>query len=309
MDIVYTFVNSDDNYWFKEYEKHYRVVRALCNDSASKNRFNAQLNEIYYSIKSISKLVKTGIINNIYIVVSSLSQISINTKLNEMIELTNNKLIIIPHSMIMPLDVLPTFNSLSIELYLHKIPNLTESFIYFNDDIIVNDVDTFGEHIKESIQYNKNIIYFSDQEIGQYLEHDEDWGSYQHCLNSSVGLIKQLYKGKIYRLEHAPYFLTKSLLEELRQKFELKCRDTSKSKFRKKTDICLTAFIYQYYAISLNHAIIKDDEFTSAYIDVNKCVLPIDHRYLFISLQDDYNGDEVKYREMKDKIKNFLDKL
>jgi hypothetical protein len=34
-------------------------------------------------------------------------------------------------------DVLPTFNSHAIETFVHKIPNLAEKFIYFNDDFFV----------------------------------------------------------------------------------------------------------------------------------------------------------------------------
>ena len=42
------------------------------------------------------------------------------------------------HSDFIPRQYLPTFNSITIEHYIHKIPGLSERYIYFNDDVMVN---------------------------------------------------------------------------------------------------------------------------------------------------------------------------
>ncbi len=44
---------------------------------------------------------------------------------------------VIDHSAILPADALPTFNSHAIEASLHRIPGLSEHFVYFNDDMLV----------------------------------------------------------------------------------------------------------------------------------------------------------------------------
>jgi hypothetical protein len=45
---------------------------------------------------------------------------------------------VVTHEMIFPdKDHLPTFNSIAIECNLHRIADLTSSFIYFNDDVLV----------------------------------------------------------------------------------------------------------------------------------------------------------------------------
>ena len=41
------------------------------------------------------------------------------------------------HGDFMPPEALPTFNSNAIEVYLHRIPGLSERFVYFNDDILL----------------------------------------------------------------------------------------------------------------------------------------------------------------------------
>ena len=47
----------------------------------------------------------------------------------------SNRLTIIDHADLMPADSLPTFDSGHIESYIHRIPNLSESYFYCNDDV------------------------------------------------------------------------------------------------------------------------------------------------------------------------------
>jgi len=60
-----------------------------------------------------------------------------NGQVPQWLDLTNPKLNHIKHSDYIPQEYLPTFNSHAIELNLHRIPDLTEHFIYFNDDTFV----------------------------------------------------------------------------------------------------------------------------------------------------------------------------
>ncbi len=48
------------------------------------------------------------------------------------------KINIVKHSDFMPADVLPTFNSSAIEIYINRIPGLSEKFVFFNDDMYLN---------------------------------------------------------------------------------------------------------------------------------------------------------------------------
>jgi len=47
---------------------------------------------------------------------------------------SNPKLRLVSHKDYIPAEYLPTFNSTVMEFYLHKIPGLSEHFVYFNDD-------------------------------------------------------------------------------------------------------------------------------------------------------------------------------
>ncbi len=48
------------------------------------------------------------------------------------------KVSIVDHTEIIPSSLLPTFSSICIEMYLDRIPGLSEHFIYANDDIMLN---------------------------------------------------------------------------------------------------------------------------------------------------------------------------
>ncbi len=53
------------------------------------------------------------------------------------LNLNHPKLNLVKHSDYMPAEYLPCFNSSSIELNLHRIEELSERFVYFNDDILL----------------------------------------------------------------------------------------------------------------------------------------------------------------------------
>ena len=57
----------------------------------------------------------------------------------EWLNTTNSKLKVVNHRDFIPEEYLPTFNSNSIELNIHRISDLSEHFVYFNDDMLVNN--------------------------------------------------------------------------------------------------------------------------------------------------------------------------
>uniref|UniRef100_T1K857 LNR domain-containing protein n=1 Tax=Tetranychus urticae TaxID=32264 RepID=T1K857_TETUR len=96
-------------------------------ESITVNRF-ADNDELKYSIRSIEKFAPW--IRNIYLVT--------NGQIPNWINADHPQLRLISHEDIFPnKNDLPTFNSAAIEVHLHRIPGLSEKFIYFNDDIML----------------------------------------------------------------------------------------------------------------------------------------------------------------------------
>ena len=57
--------------------------------------------------------------------------------LPEWLNTSHEKLVIVNHSDFIPEKYLPTFSSHAIELNLHRIQDLSENFVYFNDDMFI----------------------------------------------------------------------------------------------------------------------------------------------------------------------------
>lgn len=55
------------------------------------------------------------------------------------LNLEHPKLVVVNHRDYIPAEYLPTFNSHTIELNLHRIPGLAEQFVYFNDDVYLTN--------------------------------------------------------------------------------------------------------------------------------------------------------------------------
>ena len=85
------------------------------------------------------------------------------------------KLQIVKHTDYIPQQYLPTFNSHVIELNLHRIPGLSEHFVYFNDDVFlikrVKTSDFFNDD-KPCDTFALNCIFFGFDSAGHIHGND-----------------------------------------------------------------------------------------------------------------------------------------
>jgi hypothetical protein len=124
IDIVYTWVDGNDF-------KHQELLSQYTGQKLY-NRF-ANNNEIYYSLYSVYRFAPWT--RNIFIVTADYQRPNIIGLPLELI----SKIRFIKHSQILPKSSLPIFQSYAIESCLHKIPDLAEHFIYFNDDMFLGN--------------------------------------------------------------------------------------------------------------------------------------------------------------------------
>jgi hypothetical protein len=153
IDIVFTYVNGYDPEFIKMKNKYLNIENKKFNpDIRTKG-----LNEIIYSVNSVIKFIPW--IRKIFIVTNNqIPPININL-------ISSGKVIIIDQNTIIDPKYSPTFNSDVIESYLHNIPDLSEIFLYNNDDMMhLNYVDkkdiyeVKNNEVKLKIRnnYNKN---------------------------------------------------------------------------------------------------------------------------------------------------------
>lgn len=122
IDFVVTWVDGNDEEWQNEKNKY----NPGKNTDARKSRYR-DWDNLKYWFRSIEKY--TPWVNKIHFITYG--------HLPKWLNVTNPKLNIVKHSDYMPEEYLPTFNSIPIELNMHRIKGLEEKFVYFNDDMFI----------------------------------------------------------------------------------------------------------------------------------------------------------------------------
>jgi hypothetical protein len=162
IDMVFTYCDGTDPKFIEEKNRFLKEKDKVNNKPI---RF-ININEITYSVRSVLKFMPW--INMIYI---------ITNKQTPPVEL-NPKVRIIDHTEIIPKKYLPTFNSDVIESFIHNIPELSDIFLYNNDDmmhtryvdisdilegdkIIFRNYNSINEINKNNNEYKKRIYLTS----------------------------------------------------------------------------------------------------------------------------------------------------
>ena len=116
MDAVITYVDGNDPVWREEY--------ARCVGGPVMAKRFRDWGTLKYLLRGIERHMP--FIDQVFLVVSGPSQVP---------RWASERLRIVYHRDIIPASLLPTFNSAVIELFLHRIPGLSEHYLFFNDDM------------------------------------------------------------------------------------------------------------------------------------------------------------------------------
>lgn len=119
IDFVITWVDGDDPQWINKFEYFSKLSEG---DKRMVRYRNWDL--LRYWFRGVEKY--TPWVRYVFFVTEGHIPSWLNIKYT--------KLKIIKHSDFIPSEDLPLFNSRAIEVNLHRIPGLSEQFVYFNDD-------------------------------------------------------------------------------------------------------------------------------------------------------------------------------
>lgn len=122
IDLILPYVNPTREKWQELYmDTCLKQGRMISEDERYRELF-----PLKYLLRAIDK--NASFIRTLYLVVQERDQVPEYVKESENLK-------IIEHKDIIPEELLPTYNSGTIEMYVYKIPNLSEHFIYINDDM------------------------------------------------------------------------------------------------------------------------------------------------------------------------------
>jgi hypothetical protein len=103
----------------------------------------------------------------------------------EWLNANHPKLHLVKHEDYIPNQFLPVFNSNLIEIYMHKIPGLSEHFVYFNDDFFITNHISQNRFFKEGLP-NDIATFRTNFGLSQF----------ENMLKNNIKLINQFFDKK-----------------------------------------------------------------------------------------------------------------
>ena len=248
VDVVYTWVNSNDTDWQAMLVKHTPKPEESEKDNSriiDKDRFENR-DELKYSLRSLFKFAPW--VRHVYIVS--------NCAPPAWFDETNSKVSWVYHEAIIEPEHLPTFSSHAIESAIHKVPGLGEHYLYFNDDIFLvkplSKLDFFSPNGLAKIRLeNYGMVH------GELDEKDPD---YLNAARNGQKLLKAHFGKVPTKLHtHSPSSAIRSVVDSCEQTFKEHYQNTRAKKFRTIEDISPTSFLYPHFAF-LSGAGVIDSE-------------------------------------------------
>lgn len=239
IDIVFTYVDSTDKEWLrsKNKEKSEFLKQKQTEDDGYNNSFDSSLEEIRYSVRSIVKYFKNNY-RNIYFVTN-------NGKLPKFLK-SDKRLIPILYSQLLGTT---SYNSNTIETCLHKIPGLSEYYLYFNDDMMI----TRNLKLSDLIKDGKPIWY---KETSKFINLFNNWPILSKLYDfgdKGCNLARQKtyeiigLKSTPKPISHSPRIFKKSMVMQFCKIFKKQIDEQFERKFRTKDDFCFVDAFCHYF--------------------------------------------------------------
>lgn len=242
IDVVYTWVDSTDPEWREQHARHSGELESH-NVSANNRERYVDRDELRHSLRSVWMFAP--FVRHIYLVTAGQRPHWLRP---------HPKITVVSHREIFPDEsVLPTYNSHAIEACLHRIPGLSENFLYFNDDVFLGrettEADFFTRAGLAKVRLSPSaFIYQGTPEPGAI---PTDWAAY-----NSISLIERDFSMSFdRRLLHVPLPLHKGVLQEIEDRYPDEVGRTRAARLRSTSDVAIPSMFGQYYAIASRRAV------------------------------------------------------
>lgn len=258
IDVVFTWVDPNHPKWKKE--KEYWEKKLLPGRRSSKamefSRYSS-FDEIRYGLRSVHQYLPW--VRRIFLVTN-------HGTYPQWLNRHDRRIKIVDYRMLLPKRSLPSYNSNAIEAFLHRIPGLSEHFVYFNDDLLVLKPLQPGHFIDLK---NNKLIYPLESDFlfkifqksrlltsleEKYLKLDS------HVIKPRFHTMKKLkipYNG--HSTAHCPKILTKSQCRKFHRRFQKQIKQLLKTKFRTPTNLTYLEALYHFSVRKLNVARFTED--------------------------------------------------
>lgn len=288
--------------------------KALTKSLATRYR---QVNEIEYTVKSI---LKFGLfVDTIYIVTDQqvpafLKDVN-NLHLYKNVKIIDHKVIFDGYD-----SYLPVFNSNAIETMIHNIPDLSEHYVYFNDDMFLmkdTKVSDFFTTDGLPVIRGKKMIFESDKffkkialQLGIKKLKTKGYLGYKRKQDYFAKLMGENTK---ICIDHTPFSMRKSIMNRFFKEHDSIFQNNIKHKFRNEKNVLIQS-ISAYSELKNNKTVLIEDyqmaRFNSSrnplfWIQLKLFLFNKNPKKIFLNIQslDLYPKNKMRY------ILDWLDKL
>lgn len=316
IDFVITWVDSGDEKWLEDKRKY--------KDTNINNINNVRYRDwdnLRYWFRGIEK--NAPWVNNIFFITYG--------HLPNWLNLNHPKLKIVNHSDYIPNEYLPTFNSRVLEIYMHRINELSENFVYFNDDMFLIDRVKPKDFFKDGIPCDSLVL---NAIVGDYK-------GISNVVCNDIAVINKYFDKKIFLKEcwkkifnlkygkenlrtiallpwkhftgfldlHVGISFNKSTFDELWRKEEEMLLDVAKCRFREEKGVNL--WLFRYWQLVTGKFYPRRINFSKYYLLSNDNRKIIDEilkkKNKMICLND--NANIENYETEKNRIKEMFEAL
>lgn len=265
IDVVISWVDGNDPLHKQKMAPYLDPIARKSDDIAGPTRYNS-VGEIYYCVSSIFRFAP--FVRKIFIVTDNQNP-GIHDFIKKNFPESNIKIEIIDHKVIFRdyEEYLPVFNSRAVETCIHRIPDLSENYVYLNDDFfLIRPVEPTDWYAGDKI-----IAYGHWRSIlgGRLLWLIKPMKNKHKPVGFKDGMImgarKYGKKWKYFHLDHMPHPLKKSVITDYFNKRPDQFISNISYKFRNAAQFN-TNEIYYLSMFDSGRAIIKPSENFLLYI-------------------------------------------
>ncbi|GAB3200467.1 hypothetical protein GCM10027062_20130 [Nocardioides hungaricus] len=296
VDVVYTWVDGGDEAWNDARERRLAELAgtALTRESSGRARFLSR-DELRYSMRSVHLFAPW--VRRLHLVTAG--------QVPPWLDTSHPQVRVVDHREILPADALPTFNSHAIETGLHRVPGLTEQWIYLNDDVFL------GRPLRPEAFFGpagQFAAFLSETTVG--LEDAPGAPPYLKAAWNNRRLLRSAFGVAITNnLAHTPHPHRVSVLAEIERRFPDEVAATARAPFRSDTDLSLLSSLAQHYGLITGSAYVGQGELAFVNLsnsDVGRQLTQLlDRRQDFVCLADhhDYALPAARVEEL---VSSFL---
>jgi len=265
VDVVYTWVDGSDPLHIKKRLKYQKKMERGSSKSGNLQTRWGSSGELLLSIYATRRFAPW--IDKIFLITDAQCPYWLTEeKLKEL------NIIMVDHKQIFYglENRLPIFNSISIESVLFRVPDLSEKFLYLNDDVLIinkTTVNNFFSHCglpiyrgqwlvleKKKRNWASQLIRKIKEKVKDHLRETSDSSTAaQRRSAKKIG-----YKEKYFRFSHTPFPLLKSAFKSIMSQDDIIDRNT-RFRFRNRRQFSPIALV-THKLFSIGHAVHYDDQ-------------------------------------------------